>query len=127
MSNPLGIVSDPPKQFEVLRELEHAHRSMNDRLNLVPIAVSADKNLIPTESGSILFVDTKSAVTIKLPKPSPGLNFIIKDVIGLAATNNITIRSFQSEEIDGTIGSNTISTNYASRYLVSDGTDWFLL
>lgn len=62
-----------------------------------------------------------------LPLPSlvgTGKTFIVKDEVGGAATTTITIRSDGEKLIDGAT-SLTITTNYGSRTLYTDGGNWF--
>lgn len=72
-------------------------------------------------------VDTTVARTLTLPTPANGIQIIVKDKSGSAATNNITIQRAGSESIDGVAASYVISTNYAAVEFVSDGTNWFVL
>lgn len=67
------------------------------------------------------------APTIGLPRPrdvGPGKTYIVKDEVGSAGTTTITIRSAAEENIDGA-ASATITTNYGSKSVYSDGTNWF--
>jgi hypothetical protein len=131
-SRPLGIISDIFSRFEVLRELDHVHKSINDAILLGPeiIEVNATTALFykvsQQSSGAALMVNTFSgAITVYLPAPAVGLSFIVKDSGGAAASNNITIsRIGSTEKIDGA-NSITISTNYQAKRLISDGTNWF--
>lgn len=69
---------------------------------------------------------TASAVTVSLPSPSvnnAGKFYIIKDISGTAATNNISIVPL-SGTIDGA-ASLVISFNYGVAQVYSDGTNYF--
>lgn len=69
------------------------------------------------------------APSIGLPHPSlvgVGKNYIIKDEVGGAATTTITIRSDGERLIDGAT-SLTITTNYGSRRLYTDGSNYFTI
>jgi hypothetical protein len=71
----------------------------------------------------IVLVDTGSARTINLmASPINGQQLIIKDTVGSAGSNNITI-SGNGKNIDGS-GSKSISTNYGSTTLMYNGTQW---
>jgi len=75
----------------------------------------------------VIMVNTStSAMTIYLPpNPIKGDTYQIKDVIGNAGANNITING-NSHNIDG--GSNyTISTNYGSVVITFSGSRWSVL
>lgn len=71
-----------------------------------------------------LLINTSTAKTITLPTASTVSyqEFIFKDDTGSAATNNITI----SGSIEGA-GSATISTNYGTLKLVSNGTSYRII
>lgn len=76
-------------------------------------------------SDNIIYVNTTAAPrTITLPVPTNGRLLTIKDSVGNAATNNITINQHSSEKIDGA-NSATINTNWGEMQLTSNGTDWF--
>lgn len=128
-SQPLKIIDDEYRKFSLLRELEHIHNVMNDRLDELPTVVSltASYSLKREDAGKIFLVDTSVARSLFLPQPEAGLSFRIKDKTGSAATNNITIVRFASEAIEGTGASLVLSTNFRSIFLLSDGLNWFLL
>jgi len=89
--------------------------------------VSKSENYTATVNDYIIGVDTTGgAVTITLASAlvSAGAVYIIKDEGGDAGSNNITIATEGSETIDGA-ASKTVSTNYATTRLYSDGTNWF--
>lgn len=68
-----------------------------------PTNVSATPYVVQP-SDTLLYVDTTfSAITIQLPSEAnrAGLPIGIKDIIGNAAANNITIMPFGAETIDG--------------------------
>lgn len=89
---------------------------------------------------NILGIDTVTlgATTVNLPDPTAeplryaGYTVIIKDEAGNSATDPITINATHavgagaSSTIDGST-SITISTNYASVTLYSDGANWFIV
>lgn len=74
----------------------------------------------------VAVTDTSSARTITLTTAllQSGRIIIVKDESGGANTNNITVDTQGSELIDGA-ASSTISTNYGSVRLYSNGTHWF--
>ena len=74
---------------------------------------------------NVVLVDASGgARNITLPTPTSGRVLQVKDKLGNAATNNITILPNASETIDGA-SSKVISAAYGSVQLVSDGTNWF--
>lgn len=128
VSQPIRSVGPEYDQLALMRELEHLHKTINERFDpFVEVeTVSGAKTLVSTDSGKFLLVDTVAARAITLPTPSVGMNFRIKDKTGNAGTNNITLVRQGSEKIAGTAANYTISTNNQAIFLVSDGTDWFL-
>lgn len=78
-------------------------------------------------SGKTLLVDTSSARQINLPAPAVDAYLMIKDISGTAETNNITLHRNGSENIDGAASDATISINNSFVFIVSDGTDWYIL
>lgn len=72
-------------------------------------------------------VDTTSARTIQLPVATQGLRFTIKDISGLAGTNNITVLQNAAETIDGLAASRILSTNWGSWTFIGDGTNWWMV
>lgn len=73
----------------------------------------------------VAMVNTGAARTITLPDPATEKRvLIIKDYIGTAHTNPITIARNGSEEIDQKAESLVINESFAGVCLISDGTDW---
>lgn len=66
--------------------------------------------------------------TVGLPLPKdvgPGKTYLIKDEAGSAGSTTITIRSYDSINIEGAL-TTTITTNYGSKKLYTDGRNWLL-
>jgi hypothetical protein len=98
--------------------LEWAYKHFAPRTSITSASYAA------VSSDAILAVDYAGTVSITLPSPASGKVLIIKDEGGNAGSNTITINSNSSEVIDG--ASNiTITTNFDSVTLISNGTDWF--
>lgn len=87
-----------------------------------------------TYNKNIIGVNTTLIATpvINLPNPTTdpakyqGFTVIIKDEGGASSGNAITINAAPGTTIDGS-GSVTISTNYASLTLYSNGSNWFII
>lgn len=91
-----------------------------------PSTKSSNYSVIDSDYGSVIAVDTTGGgVTITLPSPSAGFFVTIKDAVGNAGTNSISIQTDNSEDIDGTAGSLELETDYDAITLVSDGTEWY--
>jgi hypothetical protein len=80
-----------------------------------------------TANNEIVLVDTSSARTINLPSPTSSARITIKDKVGSANTNNITIARAGSENIEGVASNYALQADWGSITLVSDGTDWFII
>lgn len=76
----------------------------------------------------VIGVNRAGAVTVTLPTAEvrPGRVFTVKDESGAAATNNITVATEGSENIDGS-ATDVINVNYESKSYYSDGNNWFIL
>ena len=75
----------------------------------------------------IVLVDTASARTVTLPSPVLNTVVIIKDAVGSAGTNNITVARNGSEQIEGVAASRVLASNWGSWSFVSNGTNWFMI
>ena len=74
----------------------------------------------------MILVDTSAARTINLmASPTTGTQLVIKDNVGSAAANNITITP-NAGNIDGA-ASASINTNYGSMTIVYNGTQWNII
>ena len=69
---------------------------------------------------------SSNAITLALPVPVAGLQFHIKKIDGTANTVNIEPDDPGPELIDGAIVQ-TLSSQYDSTTVVSDGSNWFLI
>lgn len=94
-------------------------------VNKVRVVTAAGAVTVSATTDNIVIVNktTGAATTVNLPaSPTTGLTYTIKDGKGDAATNNITITP-AAGTIDGAATS-VISTNYGSRDIVYNGTQW---
>lgn len=92
-----------------------------------PALTSISSN-VTLANNSINFVDTSAARSLALPSPaSTSALIVIKDTLGTAQTNNITITQNASEKIEGVAASYVIQANWASITFATNGTDWFIL
>lgn len=79
------------------------------------------------EDDYIIGVDTTSAaVTVTIPTAlmEDGRVLIINDEGGNAGTNNITVATGGSEKVDGA-ATGSITTDYGTLALYSDGSNWY--
>lgn len=77
----------------------------------------------------VLFVDTTAAVTVTLPDPSlwEGRIISIKDITGLATTNNITVAPFGAETIEGVAANKTLVSNWGSWGFIVYNGNWYMI
>lgn len=92
-------------------------------INAVPISTTP----VNVTSGSTYLVNTTAARTFNLPTPAANAFFAIRDVSGLAATNNITINRAGTEQIDGVAANKILATDLGYWIFVCDGTNWHTL
>jgi hypothetical protein len=90
-------------------------------------SISAISGATNAVLGTTYFVNTGSAVAITLPAPVANGFIIVKDVIGTAATNNITLVRHASENIEGVAATKILQTSWGSWTVLSDGTNWYLV
>jgi hypothetical protein len=76
---------------------------------------------------AIHFVDTSAARSLTLPAASTSLYIVLKDIIGSAQTNNITLVRPGSEKIETVAASYVLNENLGSWTIVSNGTDYFII
>tara|TARA_R110001606_G_scaffold297277_5_gene445094 strand:- start:1356 stop:4745 length:3390 start_codon:yes stop_codon:yes gene_type:complete len=99
-----------------------------------PISAAVTANYALTSRDEYVGVKAAAALTVTLlpatsgasatlPKPTTGKELVIKDELGNAAANNITIAAAGSETIDGA-ATKVIATNWGSVRLRSVGTGW---
>jgi hypothetical protein len=80
-------------------------------------------------SAGYYLVNTSSAKTINLPSAasSSGMLVIIKDSIGTASANNITLVPAGTNKIDGVNANRYLGTNWGVWNFICNGTDWFMV
>lgn len=101
---------------------------MNSRFSALSNSLAGNLTITSTDNTFIILVDTSAGRTITLPDPTLGKRlFIIKDKTGTSQTNAITLARFGSETIDGVAASKSLSKNFGSWYVISDGTNWWVL
>lgn len=97
--------------------------SSNDAMKIVTPA-AYPYTTVP--QGEVVLVDTSSARTIiPLASPTTGQRHIIKDSVGSAGANNITVTP-SGKNIDGA-ASSTINVNYGSLEIVYSGSEWSII
>ena len=82
---------------------------------------------VDADAGVVMCVSASGARYVQLPAVATDRRLFIKDKSGNAATNNITVKTNGSEEIDGSSSDLVLSTDWASVQIVSDGTKWYII
>lgn len=94
----------------------------------VKVPTSYPYTVVSGDFQKMLAIDTTSARTINLPAATTTMYVHIKDISGLAATNNITITPNGSDSIEGAVSSYAVDANYASVNLISDSISaWYVV
>lgn len=68
------------------------------------------------------YLAVQGGYTVTLSGPLEGRRVVVKDEAGTAGSSTITVAG----TIDGATNK-TITTNYGSLHLISDGTNWFII
>lgn len=84
-----------------------------------PVTVVSGKTYLTATSGG--------AITFNLPQPAANTWLMIKDISGVASSNNMTLHRYASELIDGVAADATLNINNGLTIVCSDGTNWFIL
>ena len=88
----------------------------------VPVTLIDEATYTPTLDEYFLGIIYDGSVTVTLPAGTLGKVFIVKDAVGDAETNPITINTTGSS-IDG-LGSYTLNIDWSSVTLVYNGIEW---
>jgi len=118
---------DPPVQpSDVVNKayVDYLFSLVGGGILIQTICVNVNYAALPTDD-TILVDTTLNPVTITLPAVHiAGKEYFIKDKLGTAAINNITVISADGDTIDLS-ASFVMNVNYQGIMLISDGTDWF--
>lgn len=90
------------------------------------LSTAAVNSNITLNNNTVALVDTSAARTLTLPAASADAQIVVKDATGSAETNTITLNTTAGALIDGA-ASVTITSNYGSLAVISNGTNWFVL
>lgn len=95
--------------------------------NFMTITAASTTPITGATAHTYLVNTSSLAITINLPTPVINVWLMIKDVIGNAETNNITLHRAGSELIDGVAADKVLSLPSELCMIVSDGTNWYVL
>lgn len=91
-------------------------------------AGASPRSVIAGDAQRVLGADTNSAFVFNLPAATTAMFFMVKDVTGLAGTNNISITPNGTDTVEGVNSAYLGNTNYGSWGLVSDGISaWYVV
>lgn len=93
------------------------------------ITIASTTTITPTQSSTLYLADSSSGsltLTLSTSSLEVGKEVIIKDSTGSSSSNSITVDTEGSETIDGQT-SFTISSNYISISMISDGSNWYII
>ena len=93
------------------------------------VTIATSSTISPSQSSTLYLADSSlNSLTLTLSTSSieTGKEIIIKDSTGSSSINSITVQTEGSETIDGE-SSFTISLDYTSITLISDGSNWFII
>lgn len=73
-----------------------------------------------------ILVDTSTPRSLQLPEPAAGLSFRVKDAVGSANANNISMLRYGAEKIETVAATKLLTVNFGAWEFTSDGVDWFI-
>ena len=91
--------------------------------NIVNVSAT---NYNASYNNDIIVMNNFFARTVNLPPGLTGKRFIIKDGVGTASSNNITVNAASGQSIQGSL-SFVMNINYQSITLIWNGTMWLLM
>lgn len=97
-------------------------------------AIAADSpasypySVLGSDAQKVLLVDSSAARTLNLPAATTAMFFMVKDALGSAQTNNISIVPDGTDTVDGSNSTFLMQENYGARGFVSDGVSaWYVV
>lgn len=103
-----------------LSDDDHTQYNLENQRNVVTVTA----NYTASNDDFVLSDASGGAITVTLPPPSANYRVDVKKID--SSSNDITIATDDTGTIDGA-SSKTISTQYESITMVSDGTNWFII
>lgn len=85
-------------------------------------------SILSSDAQKVLIIDTSAARTLNLPSATNSIYVVIKDGVGSAQANKITVNPDGSDVVDGANSAYYIDANYASVGFISDGiSKWYVI
>lgn len=96
---------------------------------LTPSVVSSyPYTILTTDAQAVLIIDTASARTLTLPAASTAMMVGVKDGVGTASTNNITVTPDGTDLIDAVNANYLIQEDFGCKFFLSDGVSkWYVI
>ena len=92
-----------------------------------PFRIVSTSGVVATSAANTYLIDTSGGVaTLTLPSPVLNAYIRVKDSLGNAFTNNITVNPNAAETIDGA-ASYVMDSDFEAKIFVSNGTSWSIL
>lgn len=103
-----------------------AQHIINGGIRRTTRTITTNLTIDTTTTDYLIYITTSSgAISVTLPVPTAGRQIVIKDLSGLANTNNITVVRNGSETIEGIAASKVLYANFGMWTFTSDGTNWW--
>jgi hypothetical protein len=84
--------------------------------------------VLTSDAQSVLVIDTSAARTLTLPAASNAMMVGVKDGVGSASTNNISVDPDGTDTIEGENSTYFIQEDFGSRFFLSDGVSkWYVI
>ena len=84
---------------------------------------TTERQLLPSESGSLVLLDAADQITVRLPTPVAGMNFTFQCTVSVTAsdTHKVITKTIASEFIVGGIMSANLTVASSGDYFVANG------
>jgi hypothetical protein len=84
--------------------------------------------VLTSDAQAVLLIDSSAARTLTLPAATNIMTVYVKDALGSAGSNTITITPDGTDAIDGVNTSYTLQSNYGCVGFISDGSsNWYVI
>lgn len=96
---------------------------------LTPSVISSyPYTILTSDAQAVLIIDTASARTLNLPSAATAMFVGVKDGVGTASTNNISVVPDGTDLIDGSNSTYTIQEDFGMKGFLSDGVSkWYVI
>lgn len=124
----LFVVDSGIETFKM--KADNAGVQLSKLQNVYKAKKTASYVIVSDDAAKVVLIDSNSSA-FDLTLPSPSLNvgkiFRIKDVGNYLSTNQVTLKRFLTEKINGYAADYLLQADEGFWQLTSDGTDWIIL